>query len=218
MFLIPKNCRVSIQACVETLDEQLKQSPDDEARRTLLRGLLEEMSANPIEVALEEFVLSEREFYALRLAQMLPQHLAGFNNDLCTTASREVEILLFQARHLMSNGSLQPFSRFGNDHYIVHLLAVMQTVEADDLEDEQERLEDFLHRISDDACLHNTTAVKTLYLYPQYCFGFQFPSEFDLQLWKRDRSIYSLSVPFSRERVIVFVRDRFDPDFLASVA
>lgn len=212
-LLILQSDRRNIADYVQAIDNDLSQL-FGEVRQAFIQKIVEAMLEDPVAVALEEFRLSERDYYALRLARMLPNQLAGLNNDLSEVAACESKILIDQARHLMSNGSLNPFVKFGNDYYIANLLAVLKTVDVG--EDAQKRLDDFLHRISDDACLHGRGAVNTLYRCPQYCFGFEFPPEFNLLFWKQNRANQQLLVPYNSERVIALVRDRFALDLLDS--
>jgi len=189
-----------------------------EANQILAIALAEAMY-DPVEELLKR-PLSDFYYYVLRLSQMLTGYGPTENpEEYCIQAEPDRHsILIHQAKFLIHQGTPEVLSYrrrqllYGDDYYIAKIISLYLKGGNEVVGSwQQSNLDDLLERISANAHLHEYDAIERLYG-SSYLFGYEHPSGFNLDEWEQDWENLDKypPVPFSPERTIAFVRDRFN--------
>lgn len=202
----------------EALIEDLSYRARGEANQILAIALASAMY-DPVEELLKR-PLSDFYYYVLRLSQMLTGYDPTENPDeYCIQADPDRHsILIHQAKFLIPHGNSEVLTcrrrqlLYGDDYYIAQIISLYLKGGNEFVGRWQKSdLDDLLERISASAHLHGIDALERLYG-SSYLFGYEYPPNFRLDEWKQDWENVDKypPVPFSAERTIAFVRDRFD--------
>jgi len=217
---IPQNPKVKQGdlRIAESLIEDLSYRDKGEANQILAIALASAMY-DPVEELLKR-PLSDLYYYVLRLSQMLTLYEPDDNPD---DYSSQLEpdrhsILIHQAKFLIHHGTSEVLSQsrrqllYGDDYYIAKIIS-LYLKGGNESVGRWHKLDkdDLLERISASAHLHGIDALERLHASP-YLFGYEYPPDFRLDEWKQDWENLDKypPVPFSAERTIAFVRDRFN--------
>ncbi len=202
----------------ESLIEDLSYHDKTEANEILAIALAEAMY-DPVEELLK-YPLADFNYYVLRLSRMLTIYELAENPGNCSIDLEpdRHSILMHQAKFLIHRGSSEVLSYrrrqllYGDDYYIANIISLYLKGGNEVVGRWQKsNLDNLLKRISASAHLHDYDAIERLYR-SQYLFGYEHPPDFNIDEWEQDwENLDKYSpVPFSAERTITFVRDRFD--------